>query len=140
MRCIETTEAVHTDRLPKKINYNMRCIETWYIKVSDIIRVPDKLQHEMYWNDNVVDFDMTYITINYNMRCIETLMSFDEVDKLTEDKLQHEMYWNNATLFQNLKCLTINYNMRCIETRNCCYPTTSIYMINYNMRCIETYV
>ena len=70
MRCIETTEAVHTDRLPKKINYNMRCIET------------DRYENGL---------DDPY-EINYNMRCIETDRVKNIRNEFGKDKLQHEMY------------------------------------------------
>ena len=81
------------------INYNMRCIETFYSHNSRRV-YPDKLQHEMYWN----------------------IWTYHISEKLLADKLQHEMYWNPVTARSTEPAYMINYNMRCIETRNICMP------------------
>ena len=52
----------------------MRCIETQK-EESGKQRHPDKLQHEMYWNDTTHKFLYTPQSINYNMRCIETVVT-----------------------------------------------------------------
>ena len=77
-----------------RINYNMRCIETFHDKD---------------------DFEIL-VEINYNMRCIETVLKEGSIWLALMDKLQHEMYWNMSIFPSAADCKSINYNMRCIET------------------------
>ena len=78
-----------------EINYNMRCIETYYPTFPIRHPLTDKLQHEMYWNK----------------------FGISSVISCMVDKLQHEMYWNVTTQGTQLTTVQINYNMRCIETK-----------------------
>ena len=71
MRCIETCYLPVSIAGDYKINYNMRCIET-KSDSKQISMAGDKLQHEMYWNDNGNMYKKRLDKINYNMRCIET--------------------------------------------------------------------
>ena len=93
MRCIETKLDWSDEEWDWLINYNMRCIETIEHDKHNFL-CPDKLQHEMYWN--------------------EFIKHAKNVGK--EDKLQHEMYWNSANSATSCGSPSINYNMRCIET------------------------
>ena len=54
----------------------MRCIETWHSLTIIYIFFCDKLQHEMYWNQNKTAVWSSAIV----------------------DKLQHEMYWNTIKI------------------------------------------
>ena len=74
MRCIETRYSSRHLTACFLINYNMRCIETCRLRWFPW-RPPDKLQHEMYWNNCVSTAFEAAMTINYNMRCIETKIS-----------------------------------------------------------------
>ena len=47
MRCIEIKQQVVGSIPTVSINYNMRCIEM-YVRLSSVVLVQDKLQHEMY--------------------------------------------------------------------------------------------
>ena len=53
MRCIEILLDVNEDVAGHMINYNMRCIEILKFKLLFEFQ-RDKLQHEMYWNINIV--------------------------------------------------------------------------------------
>ena len=68
MRCIETSLQSIIYSVSVVINYNMRCIETTFSETTSIL-----------------------YPINYNMRCIETRIGTQPCAVLP-DKLQHEMY------------------------------------------------
>ena len=79
------------------INYNMRCIETTTLYKSAAHELPDKLQHEMYWNK---DTAFSSLTFHLDKLQHEMYWNFEHpIPKpaFLSDKLQHEMYWNDIS-------------------------------------------
>ena len=99
----------------RKINYNMRCIET-AVCFNGIVCWWDKLQHEMYWNflPEFKWMDISRDKLQHEMYW--NIIARRNATNILNDKLQHEMYWNVWWRNNTHRSSLINYNMRCIET------------------------
>ena len=86
-----------------------------YNRLYYCVRLFDKLQHKMFWNDKKKGISIKPIL----------------------DKLQHKMFWNFLSSPVLLPDFPINFNIRCFEMVDTGIRKKVWYGINFNIRCFE---